>query len=163
MAELSATQKGGAKIIKSQIRAIETKLAKMERRLVEVDADMVPKVSKQIREAEEELARLNDKVAEKETPAENQLSLAESRIDAAMGWLERLEEIAETEYDPKLVRDAIQQMVREIKVDMVREPMGKRKHRSKLLGGVIHFRITGMPAGLTQFIFADSSSSEVQS
>ncbi|QDV66171.1 recombinase family protein [Crateriforma conspicua] len=164
MTELTAQRQDVIEVDRQHMRKIENQLAQAKRRLVEVDTDMVRHVTERIRELEDEQARLSDHIAANSVDAANQVELAEQRIDAAMGLLGRLSDVvASGDYDPRPVREMVGQMVQSVTVNVVREPIGKRKHRCRLTGGVIHFRIAGMPADLARFIFGDSSTCEVRS
>jgi DNA invertase Pin-like site-specific DNA recombinase len=162
MERLTTVTKASAGVAKAQLKKVEARLEKAKRRLVEVDSDMVAHVTAMIRQLEDEQAQLTDSVKLKEVEPAGQIALAQTRIESALGWLSRLEEIADTEYDPKLVRDMLGQMVQSIKLTIERRPIGKNRFRCVLVGGEIHFRIAGLSPEISQLIFTDLSCSDFQ-
>jgi len=70
--------------VRKQLATIENKLAKAKRRLVEVDADMVPVVQENIRELRHEQERLESALQVAQTPRERVLGEADQRIDQAI-------------------------------------------------------------------------------
>ena len=114
---------------------------------------MVKRIEAKIRDAESELALLRDQ-QKQQSSATASVDVIEERIGPAMGWIDQLEDLVDTDYDPNAVLEAVREFITEIRVDMERKPIreGGRKHVCTLLGGTIHVRPSGLSIPFTELL-----------
>ena len=122
--------------IRTQLGTVEGRLVKAKRRLVEVDADMLPLVQEQIRALLSEQARLKDAVAAAEMPVGRVLAEADELVEESFRVFLGLRD-AMTEARPELVREQIRKTVEQIKVESTR-PRARAHYR--LNGGQVTLR-----------------------
>lgn len=136
-------------IVESHLQKIEAQLQQAKRRLVEVDADMVRHVTERIRELEDNRDSLRSQMEASNQPAEFQISNVEQRIKAAIGWLEELEKIVDTDYSGPIVNNMLRQFIDKIDVHIERVQWGTTGKRFKcnLVGGTVFFKLNGLPSG----------------
>lgn len=135
-------------VSKAHLSKIEGQLSQAKRRLVEVDADMIRHVQERIRELENQRDGLLLEIGAASKPAESQITAVEERINAAIDWLARLEQLAQTDYDGQLVNSMLRQFIDKIDLNVERQQWGKtgKRFKCKLIGGTVFFKTT---AGLT--------------
>jgi len=122
--------------IRAQLGTVEARLVKAKRRLVEVDADMLPLVQEQIRALLSEQARLKDAVAAAEMPVGRVLAEVDELIEESFRVFLGLRE-AITEARPEYVREQIRKTVERVSVESTQP----RPHaRYRLDGGKVTLR-----------------------
>ena len=107
--------------------------------------DLRHHVEKRVRMIEDERDQLRDKLSTDTEPAVEQIARAEARIDAVVGWLDRLEETVTQDFDAPLLSEMLRQFIERIEVDIERVPQGKRSV-NVLRGGRIYFKAESFPA-----------------
>lgn len=132
-------------VMKGQLQKIETELKRLDRRLADVSADMIPRIEKRLRAAEDDHAALLDRMKAKQAQPQT-VELIESRIAAAIQWLDNLESLVESDYDARELNEALRTLVTEIRCEIDRRPVceGAKKHTCELTGGMIHIRPSGL-------------------
>lgn len=130
-------------VAKSHLQKIDGQLEQARRRLVEVSPDMIEHVEKRIRELEGQRDVLTHSINEDgETPQEQATSI-EKRIDAMLDWINRLEQLVESNYDSRAVNHMLSQFVDRVEFDTEKYqwgPSGKR-FRTRITGGRIWFKV----------------------
>ncbi|MDH3717135.1 MAG: recombinase family protein [Planctomycetota bacterium] len=124
---------------RDQLADIEIKIAKADRRLVEVSTDMIPRIEKRIRELEAERDHVAGALAS--VPVDRE-AFVRSRIKAAIGWIDRLGEAFEAA-DTGLVRQVLRESIARVEITMDRTEQktkpGKRpRHVYSVAGGSIY-------------------------
>ncbi|QDU44574.1 hypothetical protein Mal52_30580 [Symmachiella dynata] len=131
---------------RAEMREIESSLTKAKRRLVEVDADMLPVVQDHIRVLQQTLASLECDVQAAETPSRQRDADCDRSIDLAMQQLASLRKTLE-EGDATKVREFCQRAFQCIEVWSERDKYhGQRPFRLKR--GVVHLRSEILPDNL---------------
>jgi hypothetical protein len=122
--------------IRKQLTAAEGKLSKAKRRLVEVDADMLPVVQEHIRELRAECERLEAALKNARAPRECILGEADARIDRAMDLFSTLRRTI-LKADPVEQREFLRETVQRIDVWAVQDG---RRNSFRLDRGLIRLR-----------------------
>lgn len=150
MRQLLTGERADVEVAKGHMQKIEGQIEQAKRRLVEVPVDMVRHVSDRIRQLEDQRDSLLPQIEASASPPEKQITAMEQRITSAMGWLKTLEEIAETEYDGKVVNQMLRQFVDRVEVHIDRVQWGKsgKRFRCNLVGGAIYFKTNELPAAI---------------
>jgi len=130
--------KVSAKQIEGQLAALDAKLTKAKRRLVEVDADMLPIVQEQIRELRSQHDQLQTALRAASTPRTALFADMDERIDRAVSAFCGLRGVLETA-DVVTQREVLRQTVDRIDVWSDAIPNGRKK-RFELDGGKITLR-----------------------
>ena len=117
--------KGNANSIRKKIQTVESKLGKANRRLVEVDVDMLPLVQEQLRELQDQQNRLQADLKAAATPRNRLISDCDRMVEKALGGVTRLENVVRNG-DRELVRDCLNETVRRVDLwDRAREARNK--------------------------------------
>jgi hypothetical protein len=95
---------------------------------------------------QDERDKLADKLTRNTAPAAEQIARAEERIDAVIGWLDRLEDIAGSNYDPVALARVLREFIERIDVDIEKVPTSGKRTINVLRGGQIYFRSESFPA-----------------
>ena len=132
------TNRTSAGRIKKQLAGIEAKLAKAERRLVEVDHDLLDVVQRQVRQLRNQKQETEAALKAAETPQNRLLIEGERKVEAALGRLGRLRETVE-KADPAKVREFLREAVERVEVWSERRQHG-RQVRYRLRRGAIYLR-----------------------
>lgn len=130
---------------RQRLAETEGELEQAVNAMLSTSEDLRPLVEKRVRTIQDERDTLTDRLAKTTAPASEQIARAEERIDSAIRWLDRLEAIVGTEYDPPVLAEMLGQFIERVDVDIERVPCGKRSSH-KLRGGVIYFRAESFPA-----------------
>jgi len=125
------------KQIEGQLTALDAKLTKAKRRLVEVDTDMLPIVQEQIRELRSQHDQLQAALRATGTPRNALFAEVDERIDRAVTAFCGLRGVLESA-DPVHRRETIRQTVHHI--DVWAERNGGRKNNFRLDHGLITLR-----------------------
>lgn len=135
-------------VIQRELADVETKLAKAKRRLVEVDADMLPLVQEQIRALLSEQARLRHAVKAVQTPAENVLAQHDRNVAKMLAAFSELRQ-SFREADPAFVREVLRQRIARVEVWATRDGTG-RKHPWRFERGIAYVLTTDENTGTCQ-------------
>ena len=111
--------------IRKQLSAIEGKLSKAKRRLVEVDTDLLPIDQEHIRDLCRQQAQLQDTLEAARMPRERIYADVDGRIDKAMQAFSRLRETLR-KADPVHQRNFFQEAIQRIDVWAYPHQNGKR-------------------------------------
>ena len=111
--------------IRKQLSAIEGKLSKAKRRLVEVDTDLLPIDQEHIRDLCRQQAQLQDTLEAARMPRERIYADVDGRIDKAMQAFSRLRETLR-KADPMHQRNFFQEAIQRIDVWAYPHQNGKR-------------------------------------
>lgn len=130
---------------KARLAELDGELEQAVTSMMATSEDLRPLIEKRVRAMQDERAELADKVSSDTAPAAQQIAQAEQRIDSAIGWLDRLEELTTTDVSPRLLSDLMRQFIERIEVDVDRMPQGKRTV-NQLTGGRVFFRADSFPA-----------------
>lgn len=116
-------------------------------RLITIAPDIQPLIEKKIRVWQSERAELADHLAKKDAPPAQQLAVALSRVDAMVGWLGRLDELADSEnYDAVKIARLLPTFVPRVGVSIdPQEIEGSRYKRQTLVGGSVYFSLENFP------------------
>ena len=117
--------KGNADSIRKEIKAVESKLGKAKRRLVKVDADMLPLVQEQLRELQDQQDCLQADLKAAATPRNRLISNCDQMIEKALGGVTRLQDVVRNG-DRELVRDCLNEAVHRVDLWTVQEKRGTR-------------------------------------
>src|SRR5690606_15773338 len=101
--------------LRRQLAAVETKLAKATRRLVEVDADLVADVQAHVRRLKGERDALAAQLARQSKPAKEQIADGESRIEAAAALVRNLVDLIPAQ-DSREIRHLLSECMEAIHV-----------------------------------------------
>jgi site-specific DNA recombinase len=114
--------------------------------MLSTSEDLRHLVEKRVRMIQDERDKLVDRLARNTAPAAEQIARAEERIDAVIGWMDRLEELATTNCDPVPLARVLREFIERIDVDIEKVPRGTKLTSSVLRGGQIYFRAESFPA-----------------
>jgi len=142
-------KRADAAVVEGHLQRNEAQLQQAKRRLIEVDADMVRHVTERIRELENSRDVLLSQVETMKQPADIQVGAVEQRITAAIDWLAKLEALVDTDYSGPLVNQMLRQFIDKVELVIERVQWGKtgKRHKCKLVGGTVFFRLNGLPSG----------------
>ena len=130
---------------KQRLAVVEGELEQAVNALLATSEDLRPLVEKRVRQIQDEQDALKDRLAKESAPAAEQVARAQDRIDAAIKWLDKLEELVETDYDAPALAEMLRQFIDRVEIDIERIPQGKRA-LNKMTGGRIYFRSELFPA-----------------
>ncbi|EMI18685.1 hypothetical protein RMSM_04379 [Rhodopirellula maiorica SM1] len=149
---LSGGQKsGGEKLYRQQLAKIELQIEKAVERMTEVPPDMIKHVAGRIRKLEDDRDAVRSRLAESDKTPAKRIEAVDERIQAAIGWLESLETLVETEYDPVKVNSMLHKFVDRVDFHMDRQQWGDSgtRYKCEVTGGVIYFRTEALPFGIS--------------
>ncbi len=132
--------------IERQLATLDAKLTKAKRRLVEVDADMLPLVQEQIRELRSQHDQLTAALRAASTPRTALFAEADERIDRAVSAFCGLRGVLESA-DAVTQREVMRQTAKEIKVWSERTA-GRKRSAYRLDHGSVELRtdnLLGLP------------------
>ncbi|MEO9590821.1 recombinase family protein, partial [Rhodopirellula bahusiensis] len=132
------------KVAEVRLAKLDGELEQAVNAMLSTSEDLRPLVENRVRAIQDERDQLADEMTQDLTPATEQLARAEQRVDAAIGWLDRLEEAINTDFDEKALHELLRQFVERVTIDVDRVPQGKRS-RCVLLGGSVHLRSESLP------------------
>lgn len=149
MRERLSGKRADAAVVEGHLQRNEAQLQQAKRRLVEVDADMIRHVTERIRELENARDALLSQAQAMKQPADIQVGAVKQRIEAAIDWLAKLEALVDTDYSGPLVNQMLRQFVDKVELVIERVQWGKtgKRHKCKLIGGTVFFRLNGLPSG----------------
>lgn len=125
----TAGGKSNANSLRKKLGAVDAKLSKAKRRLVEVDADMLDVVQEQLRDLRQQHERLQSSLKAAEQPPRRRIAEADETIDRAVGMLQRLQDVF-AKADATNQREVIQQTLARIDVLAERDlHHGQRPYR----------------------------------
>jgi site-specific DNA recombinase len=142
------------KSTEQRLAATEAELSQAIDAMVHTSQDLRHLVEKRVRMIQDERDQLVDKLARDTAPAAEQIARAEERIDAVIGWLDRLEDAVTVGHDPEALARVLREFVERVEVDIERIPtnsgdgksaVGKRA-ANVLRGGRIFFRSEAFPS-----------------
>jgi len=135
-------------VAESRLIELDTELEQAVSALLATSEDLRPLVEQRVRKIQDERDVVADSVKRDSAPAADQIARAESRIDAAVKWLDRIEAVADTDFDPVAMREMLHQFIEFIEVDVERLPQGKTGTRTlhRIVGGRIHIRAEAFPS-----------------
>ena len=128
----------GVKVSKQQIADMHGKIEQAERRLLEVDSDMVPIVTKRIRMLRDELEEMEVSVAAQKAMKKQRQS-TKQKVDRVLAWLDRMTDAQQTANIPVL-RSLMMESIDRIVVTMDRIPQGKRRHTYEFERGELYLK-----------------------
>lgn len=128
-------RKVDAKALGKQLEAEKGKLSKASKRLVEVDADLLPIVQDQIREIRARITDIEKSLKLANTSERETLTAFDERAERAMAMFSSFETIYR-DADPVLLRNFLRETVKTVRVHVSRHPNGKR-FRYQFEGGEI--------------------------
>jgi site-specific DNA recombinase len=128
-----------------RLAKLEGELEQAVNALLATSEDLRPLVEKRVRQMQDDVDKAKDALATTSEPATEQIARAEQRIESAIGWLKRLEDAVDTDFDPVAMAELLRQFVERIDVEIERIPQGKRTSY-RLAGGKIYFRAESFPA-----------------
>jgi len=134
----ATTHKTNPKAIGKQLATVDNKLTKAKRRLVEVDADMIPIVSEHIRELTTKKDEVQASLKAAQTPTRARLADVDVRVRRAMELYSGLRETLENA-DTLRLRELLSQTIDKIEV-WSNPVMRGRRRVFQLDRGVIHLR-----------------------
>lgn len=128
-----------------RLEAIDRKIEAAEHRLLEVSKDMIPRIETQIRELEQQKAAIQADAATLPTMPTMTAGQISERIEAAVKWFSKLEQLASSKHDPEKLRQMLHQFIDTVDLCIERKLWGKstRRYKCELVGGTIHFKVWG--------------------
>lgn len=144
-------QSVSVKVNKQQLAKVELKIKQAQKRLLDMDSDMVKHVTTGIRELADQRDDLRRRLAGSEDRPSKQVEAVEERIQAAIGWLNDLESMVDTDFDPVKVNQMLGQFVSQVEFNVERVAYGPSKVKSKcvIVGGVIQMKADTFPLVLS--------------
>jgi hypothetical protein len=130
----------------TRLATTEAELEQAVNAMVATSNDLRHLVEKRVRMIQDERDKLADKLTRNTAPAAEQIARAEERIDAVIGWLDRLEDIAGSNYDPVALARVLREFIERIDVDIEKVPTSGKRTINVLRGGQIYFRSESFPA-----------------
>lgn len=130
---------------RQRLAKLEGELEQAINAMVATSEDLRPLVEKRVREIQDQIDKLNDSLNATSEPANEQIARAEKRIDSVIGWLAKLEETVDTDFDPVAMGEMLRQFIERVEVQVERTPQGKRTI-NRFAGGKIFFRAEAFPA-----------------
>lgn len=134
----ATTGKVNVERTRKQLTAVDEKLVKAKRRLVEVDADMLPLVQDHLRDLQRQRTELQAALDATRTPADALRSAADESIDAAVSLFARLPETLQRG-DTTDLRGLLRETIETVEVWTDKRPHG-RLYQFDLARGVVHLR-----------------------
>ncbi len=129
-------RKPDSNALRRELAALDAKLDKAKRRLVEVDSDMLPDVQDHIRDLRQKQSALNDRLAACEGSGRTRAGDIEERIDKALAWFANLREAA-TKGEPTLLRQTIREAMERIELFAEKIPWTEKRFKYRLDRGVV--------------------------
>jgi len=133
-----STSKSNAATINKRLATVDAKITKAKRRLVEVDADMVPVVSDHIRDLAGRRDELKAALEVAKVPTSKRLLDETAKMDKAMQLFSRLKETLQRA-DAARLRELLAVIIDKVEVHSEKVMRGRRTV-FELQGGVIHLR-----------------------
>ena len=129
-----------------QLADIERKIQKAADRLLEIDADMIPHVTASLRRLEVDRDAVRARIDAASKPSDVQANNAEQRIRTALAWLDDIEAITATDYDPGKLNRMLRQFIDKIELELTRTAYGAtgNRHKTTITGGRIYLKIHGL-------------------
>ncbi len=128
--------------LRRQLDALNEKLSKAQRRLLEVDTDMVNVVQQRIRDLQHKQEQLKQELTQTSVSKRRRVSEANRKLDAALALFSKLRH-ALVRSDFKTLRDCLEKTIDKIVVKVSKTKQGRR-HRYHLLGGEIHPQVSSL-------------------
>jgi DNA invertase Pin-like site-specific DNA recombinase len=125
--------------LRKELAEVEAKLAKAQRRLVEVDADLIDDVQQQTRKLKARRASLAGILKAAGKAPVKQGDEIDAKAAAALAWFGRLKEAARRA-DPMLLRKFIREAFEKVEIWTEKERWTDRRFKRKLKRGRIHLR-----------------------
>lgn len=128
------------KSITSKLTEIDTKLDAATDALIATSADLRPRIEDRVRSLQTEREAIAEMMPSAE-PINDQMRDVDRRIENAIGWMSRLEELVDGDFDRVIVNKTLKQFIDRVEIETVREQIGKSGKRfvTKLLGGDVYF------------------------
>lgn len=129
-----------------RVAAIDRKIEAAEHRLLEVSKDMIPRIEAQIRQLEQQRTEIQAAALQPIAQPKLDAAAVSERIDKAIEWFSKLEQLAARNYSPAKLRTMLEQFIDKIELCFERKLWGKSNTRYKceLIGGTIHFKLMGV-------------------
>jgi hypothetical protein len=127
--------KSNADSLHKKLHAVETKLVKAKRRLVEVDTDLLPIVQERLRELQDQQDRLQVDLDAVATPRSRLIADCDRMVERALEGVTRLGDVYRNG-DPEAVRQCLEKAIHRVDLWTHQEKRG-RKHFYYLDRGVI--------------------------
>lgn len=124
---------------RTELVAVDSKLEKAKRRLVEVDADMLDEVQAQIRELKARRDVLAAAVKESEQSPADRSEAIDSRVGAALSWIANFKAAME-KADPVRVRAFLREAVEKVEVWAKKERWTAKRFKYRLERGAIYLK-----------------------
>src|SRR5690606_26295003 len=99
---------------------------------------------------EDDRDAVRSRLAEVDKTPAKRIEAVDERIQAAIGWLESLETMVETKYDPMKVNSMLHKFVDRVDFHMERQQWGEsgKRFKCEITGGLIYFRTEALPFGI---------------
>ncbi len=131
----SSERKSQAKALERQLTQIDAKLTAAQRRLLEVDPDMLDAVQEQIRDIRCQRERIDHRLQEALTPEDRRLADHDRRIERAEQLLGSLRD-AVKRADRKLAREFLAALIERVELQFHSEKRGSRRFNHLTSGTV---------------------------
>lgn len=131
--------KADSERLRIELSAVEGKLTKAKKRLVEVDADMQDVVQEQIRELRANADRLTGQLKNAAGPRELREEAIDAKVAAALEWFARFDDAVQRQ-DKAVTRQLIRDMVVKVEVWTEKIPWTAKRFKRRLLRGRIELK-----------------------
>lgn len=132
-------------VLQSELRDLDSRLAKATKRLVEVDADLLDVVQSQIRDLRKKRDDVSQRLTELATPKRARLRQTEAALKDALDNFRQLKQ-AVTAADPQTVRQFLRTAVERIEVVTVKEKWTAKRFKHRIQSGTITLNSSNLSA-----------------